>query len=231
MQWQDNRIAFHLEDVNPILEKYVHELLGVPAGTKEIASNDRVFVPLCGKAVDMAYLAPKTKEVVGVEGIRTALEEFAKEQPHLEVVDKGTQGGFERFVGKQIVLLKGDYFALTEADTGGRFEAIFDRASMVAVDPSTRQAYVDTIGRLIAPKGRVLLVVLERRTTNEEAAKKGPPFSIPEQTLREYYEPLDWVESVTMLEEKDIFQGKPEDRERYTDVDQMMQTVYLIRAK
>ena len=196
-------------------------------------SSARVFVPLCGKTVDMAYLVPFSSEVVGVEGIETALEEFAKEQPDLKIEKQpdDSKDGYMRYSGEKIQLLKGDFFALTPEVTKGNFDAIFDRAAMVAIDPKMRDAYIEVIGKLMAPKGRILLAALDRRSKDEAATKKGPPFSIPEATVRQIFEGLDWVESVSTLEETDQLVEKPEDKERYADLDQLMQVVYLIQAK
>lgn len=199
-------------------------------GEEETCSNTRIFLPLCGKTIDLAYLVPLAGEVVGVEGIRTALEEFSKEQPDLMVENKGCRDGFERFDGNKISLLKGDFFELDSNKTNGKFGAIYDRASMVAIQPHLRKAYTEVLGKLIAPRGKILLVALDRRSDSEAARAKGPPFSIPEATVRELYEGLNWVESVTILEESDRLEGKPEDRERYPDLDQLMETVFLIQA-
>jgi len=233
MQWSDGRIGFHLAEVNPIIKKYAGKLLPKPEKNEEeeSCSSTRIFLPLCGKTVDLAYLVPMAGEVVGVEGIRTALEEFTKEQPHLMVENKGVQDGFERYVGNKISLLKGDFFDLDSDKTNGKFGAIYDRASMVAIQPHLRKAYIEVISKLIAPKGKILLVTLDRRSESEVARTKGPPFSIPEATVRELFEGLNWVESVTLLEESDQLERKPEDKERYPDLDQLMEVIYLIEAK
>ncbi len=76
----------------------------------------------------------------------------------------------------------------------------------------------------------MLLVTLDRRGT-EEAMKRGPLFSLPEATIRELFEGLEWVESVTILEQTDQLEIKPEDKEHYPDLDQLLEVVYLIQAK
>lgn len=256
-RWNDRRIGFHLEDANPILVKYVDCLRPLTNATicadsstnnhpedvtgtcfnKDASSETRIFLPLCGKTVDMAYLIPLFREVVGVEGIRQALVEFAQEQPHLKIKEaahnnnaEGMNERFELFKGEKITLLKGDYFNMKESDTQGRFEAIFDRASMVAIDPSLQKSYVEVLGGLIAPGGKILLVTLERRG-EEEAMKKGPPFSIPETSVRELFESQSWVESLTRLQEEDQLQIRPDDRERFEGLDQLLEVVYLIQGK
>lgn len=192
------------------------------------APTTRVFLPLCGKSVDLSYLARQTKvvtEVVGVDGVQKALEEFSKENPDLEVhqesatePSKAEHSAFARFTGKNILLLKGNYFDLNEDATDGKFQAIFDRASMVAIDPSLREAYIETIGKLIAPGGRILLVTIERRTGTEED-KSGPPFSIPENEVRRLYERHSWVNSITRLDDNANSEEK------------MISLYFLIQAK
>jgi thiopurine S-methyltransferase len=185
----------------------------------------------------MAYLATSFAcEVVGVEGIRIALEEFVQENPDLKIIDPKEENqtsnddGFERFTGQRITLLMGDFFGLDSTKAGGTFDLIFDRGSMVAIEPKMRDSYVEIISNLLGPEGQILLVALERKGP-EEAMKEGPPYSIPEATVQEFFRNKDWVESVTMLESSDQLERKPEDRERYPDLDQLLETVYLIKRK
>ena len=104
---------------------------------------------------------------------------------------------------------------------------------MVAIDPSLREDYVTTISRNIKPGGKILLVTVEKRTGEEEAMKKGPPFSIPESEVRKLYEGQDWVESVTLLEEIDEFEAQPDMKERFVGegVTSMYELYFLIQTK
>src|SRR5437660_6997543 len=56
-RWHDGRIGFHEGRPNAFLERHIAEL----------AACRRVFVPLCGRAEDVAFLAAHGHEVVGVE--------------------------------------------------------------------------------------------------------------------------------------------------------------------
>ena len=223
-------------------------------GDEDGVSKTRVFVPLCGKTVDMAFLVSEHPAyVVGVEGIDMALQEFADEHPTLGVKklttspdgtsddddddggdepknDTTKKGMFDRYVGTNIELLKGDYFELDDTVTGGKFDIIYDRASLVAIEPKLRQAYVDIQGNLLRPGGKILLVVLERKGT-EEGMKMGPPYSVPESTVQDLFGSHDWCDSITMLEQTDQLERKPEDKKRYPDLDQLLETVYLIQRK
>jgi len=64
-RWQDKRTGFNQPEVNPLLTKYL-TALNLPSGS-------RVFVPLCGKSIDMIWLASQGYDVVGVELVESAV--------------------------------------------------------------------------------------------------------------------------------------------------------------
>ena len=70
-RWREGRIGFHQERVTPLLEQY-WDSVGVPAG-------GRVFVPLSGKSLDMAWLAARGHRVLGVELSPVAVRQFFDE--------------------------------------------------------------------------------------------------------------------------------------------------------
>lgn len=67
-RWEDNRIAFHLTEVNAHLQQFWSTLAPALAG--------RVLVPLCGKSLDMLWLAGEGHEVLGVEISPIAVQDF-----------------------------------------------------------------------------------------------------------------------------------------------------------
>lgn len=71
-RWQNNQIGFHQRAVNPYLQRFWPGL-EVPVGA-------RVLVPLCGKSLDLAWLAAQGYGVLGVELSQTAIEGFFEEQ-------------------------------------------------------------------------------------------------------------------------------------------------------
>ena len=145
----------------------------------------------------MAYLAASSavERVVGVDGVLKALETFAAEHPELAIKPAEPNGNHQRLIGNKIELLHGDFFELDENATGGRFDVIFDRASLIAINPSLREEYVNIIGKLLKPGGQILLVTLTRP---DDA---GPPFNTPETVVRQLYEERSWVESVSSIGE------------------------------
>ncbi len=249
-RWKKRRIGFHLKDVNPALTKHAASLLPETKEDETCSNKDattRIFVPLCGKAIDMAYLATSLSssshkiQVLGLEGIRIALEQFIEEQPNLniakEAIPATEQVPFERFIGENVSLWKGDYFDLSKFETSiGTFDAVYDRASIVAIEPEMRQPYVQILDNLLQTGGKILMVALERVASpeNPEAAKKGPPHSIPEATIRNLFSSLEtesYSYAVEVLQVTDQLEVNPQDRERYKGLDQLLETVYLIRKE
>lgn len=268
-RWDENKLGWHRQDPHAFLLKYGSHIVPnfnaadnsnnecrdesqntCEAADKEDVNNNgaRIFVPLCGKTVDMNFLAKHdgVQEVVGCDGIRKALLDFVQENSHLnirEVIsDKGeeeqeTNGNhdliassepFEKFVGDKITLLKGDYFDLNlDVMEGKLFDGILDRASMVAIQPDLREQYVEILGNLIQPGGTILLITIDRREGTEEGKSAGPPFSINDDEVQRLFGSLDWVESIEKVEEieEDITDY------RMPGVDRLFELVFVIKAR
>ena len=69
--WRDKNIDFHQKAVNPHLVRFWSSL--------GLAAGDRVFVPLCGKSLDMLWLAGQGHTVIGVELSPLAVRAFFRE--------------------------------------------------------------------------------------------------------------------------------------------------------
>mmetsp|Transcript_12362 Transcript_12362/g.35345 ORF Transcript_12362/g.35345 Transcript_12362/m.35345 type:complete len:172 (-) Transcript_12362:905-1420(-) len=85
-------------------------------------------------------------------------EEFSEENPSLNLKSISQNVDMDQWTGEGISLLRGDYFALDDTKAGGKFDDVFDRASMVAIDPSKRHEYDNIMGQLIQPGGNILFV-------------------------------------------------------------------------
>ena len=70
-RWQKGEIGFHQEAGNDLLQKHWPSL--------GVTSDCKVFVPLCGKSRDMAWLAGQGHRVVGVELSPLAVDDFFRE--------------------------------------------------------------------------------------------------------------------------------------------------------
>ena len=70
-RWKEDRIGFHRKEVNPYLVRFSDQLL--------YQNPDRVFVPLCGKTLDLCWLTTKMRKVIGVELVSKAVQDFFAE--------------------------------------------------------------------------------------------------------------------------------------------------------
>ena len=73
--------------------------------------GSEVFVPLCGKTLDMRWLEAAGHKVLGVELAQIAIENYfadAQEQTQIDIVDR-----FTCYRGQDTVIFQGDFFDLT----------------------------------------------------------------------------------------------------------------------
>lgn len=185
-RWQEGRTPFHLDQVNPWLLQFQDRLA--------LSRGMRVLVPLCGKSLDMSHLAGLGARITGVDLAEKALLEFAREQG-LEM-ERETRGEMVKLHADPFTLLAGDFFSLPD-DQLGRFDAIWDRAALIALPGSIRPAYAKRLLSLLEPGGRLLLVNLEY----DEACMEGPPFNVP---LEEVETLFKAAASFQVLAEKEL---------------------------
>jgi thiopurine S-methyltransferase len=171
-RWRLGQIGFHQSAVDRHLKAY-WPALNLPA-------KSCVFVPLCGKSLDLKWLHDRGHTVVGVEISPAAVETFCLEQG---IPARRRQwAGFEIFEAERLTLYCGDFFALTPALLGS-VSAVYDRASLIAWPPETRIPYVEHITRLTSPGTPTLLIAVEY----PELQMQGPPFSVTRDAIDRLY--------------------------------------------
>jgi len=162
-RWQKNEIGFH--------EAHTHEMLEAHWPDSAYASMDDVLVPLCGKSLDMRWLAQRGHGVIGSELSEIAVRDFfATVGLTPEVTD---HDGLQQFASEAYRIWCGDFFQLgaTQLSPARLF---YDRASLVALPQSMRQDYARHLLSLLAHGARGLLITLQY----DDEALKGPPFSV-----------------------------------------------------
>ncbi|WP_028627272.1 thiopurine S-methyltransferase [Metapseudomonas resinovorans] len=187
-RWSQNQIGFHQREVNSYLERYWPRL-GLPQGCQ-------VLVPLCGKTLDLVWLAGQGHRVLGVELAERAVEDFFAEQGLVPEVSQ--QGVLRRYSAGAIEILQGDFFAVTHADVAP-CQALYDRAALIALPPAMRDDYVAHLQSILPACCEGLMVTLDY----EQARLEGPPFSVPEAEVRRHLE-AGW--EVDMLERCDVLE-------------------------
>jgi thiopurine S-methyltransferase len=106
-RWQEGKIGFHEGKPNEHLLTHAAHLA---------LEDKRVLVPLCGKTVDLAWLAAQGAEVVGVELVASAVEAFFREQG---LTPERTQVGvLERFRVPDLTVFAGGLLRARRGDCG-----------------------------------------------------------------------------------------------------------------
>ncbi len=191
-RWADNQIGFHQAQVNPYLQQYWPKL-GLPSGS-------RVLVPLCGKSLDLAWLAGQGYRVLGVELSRRAVEDFFLE--HGLEAEVRQQGAFEVWHNGDVELWCGDFFALRAEDVGD-CRGLYDRAAVIALPPQMRAAYMQALSAVLPENCRGLVVTLDY----DQSLLAGPPFSVGDDELRQGFAgwQVNELEVVQVIEESPKF--------------------------
>ncbi len=195
-RWEAGQIGFHQPEIHVLLRRFWPRL--------ELAGGERVFVPLCGKSLDMLWLLEQRHRVLGVEISPLAVEAFFREN-QLEAT-AFEQDGFTCRRLDELSLWCGDYFDLRPhhlTDVG----AVFDRASLIALPPEMRRRYADHLATLLPPGTPVLLITLEY----PQAQMAGPPFSVTDaevDTLFGAEFEVEQLESLDILAQEPHFHAK-----------------------
>jgi len=162
-RWRSGRIGFHRSDVHPFLRRHFTRL-GIRPG-------DAMFVPLCGKTVDMVWLREQGARVDGVEISPVAVEAFFSESGF--AVTESTIEAFRMFEGEGIRLYCGDFFDL-KREIIGDCHAVYDRAALIAFPEEQRKSYIRHLMKVVQPDTPILLITLEY----PQAQMEGPPFAV-----------------------------------------------------
>lgn len=189
-KWASDEIGFHRDRPHQYLELFID-------GARARGAR-RVFVPLCGKTLDMVALRAAGFEVVGVELSEQALRDFSAE--NALAMSERRDGEVTVFEAPGYTLYHGDFFKLTAAQLAG-VDAIFDRGATVALPPAMRGDYVR---RLLehCPAAWSLTVTL----FYDQQEMDGPPFAIDAAMLRALY---GEARDIELLEHKDILEEEP----------------------
>ncbi|PKG55269.1 thiopurine S-methyltransferase [Shewanella sp. GutDb-MelDb] len=167
-KWDAQQIGFHLSAVNPLLIQYWPQL--------HLAASAQVFVPLCGKSLDMCFLAEQGHDVLACELNDLAVSQFYQDNDLPYSVDKTAE--HRRYHTEQITIYQGDIFTLHSAEMASTV-AFYDRAALIAWPEEMRINYAKQLAHLI-PIGSVgLLITLDY----PQAELNGPPFAVSD----------DWV--------------------------------------
>ena len=147
--WRKGQTDFHQDAVNPLLERFWRR--------PPQAGPGRIFVPLCGKSLDMLWLAAQGNEVIGVELSPVAVKAFFAENGLSPTRLK--RGKFTLYEHGRLHILCGDFFRLTTAELGD-IDMVYDRAALTALPESLRERYVAHLRAIVPPACPIFLVTM-----------------------------------------------------------------------
>ena len=208
-RWENDQIGFHLRDrANPCLDKYWY--------LTQLAPGATVFVPLCGKSLDLLWFAEQGYKVIGVELADKAVQDFFQEHQLtpsiLETED------FTCYQAANITLYSGDFFALTKAHLA-QCSAVYDRAALVAWPPELQGRYAAHLFSILPPQVSGLMVVMDYL----QSEMPGPPFAVSEAQLHNF---LPSGYPVRQVGQRDILRYEPKFIER--GLSSLTENVFLL---
>ncbi|XP_041269208.1 thiopurine S-methyltransferase isoform X3 [Onychostruthus taczanowskii] len=152
-KWEMGNIGFHKEEGHPLLQKYLDVLLNGRSGL-------RIFFPLCGKAVEMKWLADLGHSVVGVEISEQAVKEFFSEHslPYCEE-------------------------PVPEISGAKMFQSTSGNISLYCCSIYDLSSYASLMINLVEKNSSYLLVTV----SYDPNKHKGPPFYVPESEIKSLF--------------------------------------------
>ena len=107
-RWENKQTAWHESKPNPVLVTHAHQL-ALPKGR-------RMFLPLCGKTLDISWLLSRGYRVSGAELSQLAVEQLFMDlgvQPEI-----APAGELEQWSATDLDIFVGDLFALSKKALG-----------------------------------------------------------------------------------------------------------------
>lgn len=197
-RWIKNEIGFHKTELNRVLVTHLDRLT-------ELKQNQKFLFPLCGKEMDIAWLASLGHRVIGIEVVESAIEQFFQEQKikfNIKTVDD-----FKVFSSEdeRVKIYCGDYFKFT-SKYEGLFDCVWDRGALVALPDEIRKSYAPHTLQLLEQDYRYLLATYKYNPD----LYPGPPHMVSEEEIKLLYGAKVNVELIDTL---DHFSFGPEENE------------------
>lgn len=191
-KWERNEIGFHVGEANPLLVNSFHQL--------SLAKGDRVFLPLCGKTLDIAWLLDQGYRVVGIELNPLAIQQLFAELGAKPAITR--MEALSHYGAENLDIFVGDFFNLSR-DILGPVDVIYDRAALVALPEDMRKRYTRHL-MAITDRAPQLLITYQYNPGELD----GPPFSISAAEVRRHYDDVYELNLLDTIEVPGGFKGK-----------------------
>ena len=189
-RWDKEQTGWHRAIYNDLLLKHWPSI-NAPSGGE-------VLVPLCGKSLDMLWLAEQGYNVVGLEMVEQAVQAFFEENK-LETVSNEI-GKHIKYSSPPFTIFQGDLFDLEAGVV--QADAWYDRAAMVALPNSLREDYVKQICQQTKPGASGLLITF----AYPQEQMDRPPFALHDEDVLRFFADgfeVECLEKIDLEDEKD----------------------------
>ena len=202
-KWDMNQVGFHLDYVHPLLERNL-ALFQVDGVLKK---QGQVFIPLCGKTLDIGYLLSLGYQVIAIELSEIAVQAVFK-QLNIEAEISNWSAG-KIYQNENFRIYVGDFFTLTQQDlcsSEEKISLVYDRAALIALPEEMRLEYAQHMAKITqyAPQ---LLITLDY----DQSVAGGPPFAVTTSEVEALYGgayPIQLIEEADIIEQESRFKAK-----------------------
>ncbi|RFC65075.1 thiopurine S-methyltransferase [Fulvimarina endophytica] len=161
-RWEKRETAFHEGRPNALLVKHLPVL--------DLQPGSRIFLPLCGKTIDIHYLLAQGMRIVGIDLSPIAVSDLFED---LGLTPRISEAGrLTHYGAPGIDIFLGDLFAL-DRETLGEIDAVYDRAAIVALPREMRAYYARHLVDICVAAPQLCLTF-----EYDQALFDGPPFSV-----------------------------------------------------
>lgn len=206
-RWEMNQIGFHKDQFNQNLLNHYSDL--------SLKEDDHILVPLCGKSLDMIWLAKQGLKVTGIELSEIAIKEFFTENKLDYTIEEIPP--FKKYTSHNITIFEGDIFELT-TNLLGPIHAVYDRASTVALPDNLRSKFMDKLKEL-NPKLNILMVLFNY----DQELVSGPPFSVSDDFIYSHFD----KSNLSVLKNEKLHTLNPKFEQSGAEV---FEKIFLIRS-
>ena len=213
--WMNDDLPWHFKTPNKFLVKHEARLVDGKTGI-------RILVPLCGKSVDLKWLYDQGHEVIGVEGTPFAIEAFFRENKLQYTMSNFESHGFKyQTPDQRLTILNCNLLTLKDHGYKHTCDAVWDRASLVAVRPEHRPLFAKNVKGFLKPNFRYLIEAIEYDSTKVYVE----PFALFEKELEQLYSDCA---KITQLESCSV---KETEKEPLLSHVVVFEVVYILQNK
>lgn len=159
--WAEGHIPWDAGKECPSLKSYLER---APS-----RAGARALVPGCGSGYDVFCLARAGYQTIGIDIAPSARLHFTKLRAKAALSEETA------------ALVTTNFFSVSQDELGGPFDLIWDYTFYCAIQPAQRDAWREQTAKLLAPKGRLLMLIFP--VIEGASEEHGPPYPLDPQKV------------------------------------------------